>query len=61
MDPQLGYGAYIVFLLVIAVGVVLGWLKVREEEKDEQENPSKSSTYWGHKWQRNYLDDITGR
>lgn len=61
MDPQLGYGAYIVFLLVIGAGMVLGWLKVREDVKNDAETDKKMSSYGGHKWQRNFLDDITGQ
>jgi len=58
MDPQLGYTAYIVFLLVIGAGIFLGWMKVREEVKNERAEGKKTSAYWGHKWQRNFLDDI---
>ena len=58
MDPQLGYSSYLLFLGILAAGCVWGWLKVREEVKNDAETDKKMSSYGGHKWQRNFLDDI---
>ena len=61
MDPQLGCGAYFVFLLIMGAGIVMGLLKVREEVRNDAETDKKMSSYGGHKWQRSFLDDITGQ
>jgi hypothetical protein len=34
------------------IGALLGYLKTCREVREDPEG----STYWGHRWQRNYLD-----
>ena len=57
MDPQLGYGYYLLFLGVLILGALRGCLQAYKDE-NKRRNNKNTSAYWGHGWQRNFLDDI---